>query len=93
LWLQKKYENKFFSPLSFVPVLGSGSGMDKHQDPGSEINIPDPQHCYLVNTSVADPDPGSKALTPGSGMGKNSDPGSLGHISESLVSIYWVKNT
>jgi hypothetical protein len=22
-----------------------GSGMDKNQDPGSEINIPDPQHC------------------------------------------------
>ncbi len=50
----------FFSPLSFLPVFGSGiwdlgseirdppdpgSGMGKNQDPGSGINIPDPQHC------------------------------------------------
>ena len=40
LWLYKK----FFSPLSFVAVLGSeirypGSGMGKNQDPGSGINI------------------------------------------------------
>ncbi len=42
----------FFSPLSFVAFLdpGSeirdpGSGMGKNQDPGSGINIPDPQHC------------------------------------------------
>jgi hypothetical protein len=39
----------FFSPLSFVAVFGSGirdpgSGMGKNQDPGSGINIPDPQH-------------------------------------------------
>jgi hypothetical protein len=49
----------FFSPLSFLPVFGSGirdpgsgmvknqdpgSGMVKNQDPGSGINIPDPQH-------------------------------------------------
>ncbi len=39
-----------FSPLSFVTVFGSGirdpgSGMSKNQDPGSGINIPDPQHC------------------------------------------------
>jgi hypothetical protein len=43
----------FFSPLSFVVVFGSGirdpgSGMDKNQDPGSGINIPDPQHCLQV---------------------------------------------
>ncbi len=42
--------NNFYSPLSFVPVFGSrmrdpGSGMGKNQDPGSGINIPDPQHC------------------------------------------------
>jgi hypothetical protein len=30
--LTKKYDNKFFSPLSFVAVFGSG------------VNIPDPQH-------------------------------------------------
>ena len=40
----------FFSPLSFVAVFGSwirdpGSGIGKNQDPGSGINIPDPQHC------------------------------------------------
>ncbi len=32
-----------------------GSGMDKSQDPGSEINIPDPQHC------LSDPDLGSES--------------------------------
>jgi hypothetical protein len=41
----------FFSPLSFIAVFGSGirdpgSGMGKNQDPGSGINIPDPQHCF-----------------------------------------------
>jgi hypothetical protein len=35
----------FFSPLSFVAVFGSGMG--KNQDPGSGINIPDPQHWLL----------------------------------------------
>jgi hypothetical protein len=29
-------------PSSFGAVVGSG--MDKNQDPGSGINIPDPQH-------------------------------------------------
>jgi hypothetical protein len=43
----------FFSPLSFVAVFGSGirdpgSGMGKNQDPGSGINIPDPQHCINI---------------------------------------------
>jgi hypothetical protein len=33
---------KDFSHLSFVAVFGSG--MAKNQDPGSGINIPDPQH-------------------------------------------------
>jgi hypothetical protein len=44
---------KFINPGSgirglFDPGLGirdQGSGMDKNQDPGSEINIPAPQHC------------------------------------------------
>jgi hypothetical protein len=26
-------------------IRDPGSGMGKNQDPGSEINIPDPQHC------------------------------------------------
>jgi hypothetical protein len=51
-----------------------------------------------VCSSVADP--GSSAfLTPGSGMGKNLDLGSRssinisGHISERLVTTFWVKNS
>jgi hypothetical protein len=49
LWLQKRYDNKFFSPLSFVEVFGSeiqdpGYGMGKKSESG--INIPDPQHWY-----------------------------------------------
>jgi hypothetical protein len=51
--------------------------------------------------SVADPDPGSYAfLTPGSGIrnrffsgSRISDPGSQTHIFESLVTIFWVKNS
>jgi hypothetical protein len=54
----------FFSPLSFVAVFGCGirdpgSGMGKNQDPGSGINIPDPQHwdpgCHLF-TNLPNPD-------------------------------------
>jgi hypothetical protein len=52
---KKRYDNYFFSPLSLVAVFGSGirdpgSGMGKNQDPGSRINIPDPQHCihYII---------------------------------------------
>jgi hypothetical protein len=37
-----------FSPLSFVAFLDPGSGMGKNQDPGSGINIPDPQHWHTV---------------------------------------------
>jgi hypothetical protein len=44
----------FFSLLSFVAVFGSGIqdpgfGMAKNQDPGSGINIPDPQHWYKLS--------------------------------------------
>jgi hypothetical protein len=44
---KKGMTTNFCSPLSFVAVFGSGirdpgSGMDKNQDPGSGINIPDP---------------------------------------------------
>jgi hypothetical protein len=47
--IKKVLTTHFFSPLSFVTVFGSGirdtgSGMGKNQDPGSGINIPDPQH-------------------------------------------------
>jgi hypothetical protein len=37
--------SNFFSPLSFVAVLDPGSEI---RDPGSGINIPDPQHCISV---------------------------------------------
>jgi hypothetical protein len=36
---KKRYDNKFFSPLSFVAVFGSGMG--KNQDPGSGSGIRD----------------------------------------------------
>jgi hypothetical protein len=45
-----------------------------------------------VKISVADPDPGSDAfLTPGSGMRTESGMNNPDHISESLVTIFWVK--
>ncbi len=43
LWLHKKVWQIFFSPFSFVAVFGSGIRDGKKS--GSEINIPDPQHC------------------------------------------------
>jgi hypothetical protein len=51
---KKSVITNFFSPLSFVTVFGSGirdpgSGMDKNQDPGSGINIPEPPHCQDPN--------------------------------------------
>jgi hypothetical protein len=56
----KSYDNKFFSPLSFVAVFGSGirdpgSGMGENQDPGSGINIPDPQHCVQATREAFGP--------------------------------------
>jgi hypothetical protein len=30
-------------------IRDPGSGMGKNQDPGSGINIPDPQHCGIGN--------------------------------------------
>jgi hypothetical protein len=50
----------------------------------------------IINFNVEDP--GSNFLTPGSGsgMGKNPDPGSeiivSVHITESLVTMFWVRN-
>jgi hypothetical protein len=68
---------KFFSPLSYVAVFGSGI-RDKH--PGSA-------------TLVTVPDPGPGAfLAIGSGMGKKIGSGSgmnnSDHISESLETIF-----
>jgi hypothetical protein len=42
--------------MIFVLLLDPGSGMDKNQDPGSGINIPDPQH-YSSLLFSAFPDP------------------------------------
>ncbi len=38
----------FFSPS--LLFLDPGSGMGKNQDPGSGINIPDPQHCEPLSS-------------------------------------------
>ncbi len=37
---------KLFTPLLLLLFLDPGSGMGKNQDPGSGINIPDPQHWF-----------------------------------------------
>jgi hypothetical protein len=62
----------FFSPLSFVAVLDPGSGMAKNQDPGSGINIPDPQHCYKLLDSSLGRVPASDAGDPGSIPGRGN---------------------
>jgi hypothetical protein len=36
---------KFFPSSFYGNIQDPGSGMEKNQDPGSRINIPDPQHC------------------------------------------------
>ena len=44
-----------FSPLSkFYLSLDPGSGMGKNQDPGSGINIPDPQHWLMVISNFSE---------------------------------------
>jgi hypothetical protein len=41
----KKAGQQIISPSAFVALLvDPGPGMDKSQDPGSGINIPDPKH-------------------------------------------------
>ncbi len=47
---KKRYDNKFFSLSLLLLFLDPGSGMGKNQDPGSGINIPDPQHWLYVMT-------------------------------------------
>jgi hypothetical protein len=48
----KRYDKNFFSPLSFVPVFGSGI-----RDPGSEIRDPG-----WVKIRIRDKHPGSATL-------------------------------
>jgi hypothetical protein len=73
------HDKNYFSPLSFVTVFGSGSGMDK-------IRIRDNHHgsatllkivflmlkfCAMLRIRIRDFGSGD-FLTPGSGMGKKS---------------------
>jgi hypothetical protein len=55
-------------------------------------NITDEVSSSYAGSSVADPGSGA-FLTPGSGMGKMSGSGmnNSDHISESLITIFWVK--
>jgi hypothetical protein len=41
------WQQIFFHPSLLLRFLDPGSGLGKNQDPGSGINIPDPQHCSL----------------------------------------------
>jgi hypothetical protein len=43
----------FFHPSLLLLFMDPGSEMGKNQDPGSWINIPDPQHwCYIIGTGI-----------------------------------------
>ncbi len=51
---KKRQDNKFFFTPLFCCCFGSGirdpdpgSGMKKNQDPGSGMNIPDPEHWFF----------------------------------------------
>jgi hypothetical protein len=48
---KKDMTTNFFSPLSCSCFWIRDPGMGKNQDPGSGINIPDPQHCFLHSLS------------------------------------------
>jgi hypothetical protein len=48
-WATKKgITTHFFHPSLLFLFLDPGSGMGKNQDPGSGINIPDPQHLLTL---------------------------------------------
>ncbi len=48
LWLQKMVGQIRFFLFFWCCCWIRNPGMDKNQDPGSGINIPDPQHCLWV---------------------------------------------
>ena len=57
LWLQKNVQQKivFHPSRNFGSgIRYSGSGMGKNQDPGSGINIPDPQHWLMVISNFSE---------------------------------------
>jgi hypothetical protein len=50
LWFSNRI---FFHPSLLLLFMDPGSEMGKNQDPGSWINIPDPQHwCYIIGTGI-----------------------------------------
>jgi hypothetical protein len=48
-------KTNFFHPSLLLLFLDPGSdiriGLGKNQDPGSGINIPDPQHCLRIHNT------------------------------------------
>ncbi len=44
---KKRMTTEIFHPSLLLLFWDPGSGMGKNQDPGSGINIPDPQHCII----------------------------------------------
>jgi hypothetical protein len=71
IFVVTKWKDKSIFPppllvLLLDPVLGirdPGSEMDNNQDPGSGINIPDPQHSYTVYLNTLSPAPQLPQLT------------------------------
>jgi hypothetical protein len=51
--ISKSVETNFFG-LKYLNSLMGGSGIQdgKNSDPGSGLNIPDPQHCTLVSKKI-----------------------------------------
>ena len=54
----------FFHPSFLLLFLDPGSGMGKNQDPGSGINIPEPQHCLWYLVTFLDQSPSHWFLVP-----------------------------
>ncbi len=53
LWLKKCKTTKLFFDFLFFLLLDPGSGMEKNPDPGSGINVLNPQHCLELNTNTS----------------------------------------
>ncbi len=46
-------KNNFFTSPCFLGIRDPGSEMGKNPDPGSGINIPDPQHCIKLTFFIS----------------------------------------